>query len=56
MKPEIFKSVSEYLSNESDKSKFHRGKQQLWPNEFQKGRYRIYIARENGHFANDLGF
>ena len=21
---------------------------------FQKGRYGIYIARENGHFANDL--
>ena len=21
---------------------------------FQKGRYRVYIARENSHFANDL--
>ena len=36
VKPKIFKSVSEYLSNESEKSKFHSGKQKLWPNEFSE--------------------
>ena len=36
MKPKIFKSVSEYLSNESEKSNFHSGKQKLWPNEFSE--------------------
>ena len=43
MKPKIFKSVSEYLSNESEKSKFHNGNQKLGPNEFSEGSvYRIY--------------
>ena len=32
----IFKSVGEYLSNESEKLKFHSGKQKLWPNEFSE--------------------
>ena len=32
----IFKSVSEYLSNETEKSKLHSGKQKLWPNEFSE--------------------
>ena len=32
----IFKSVSEYLSKESEKSKFHSGNQKLWPNEFSE--------------------
>ena len=54
VKPKIFKYVYDYLSNESENSNFHSGKQNLWPNEFQKGRYGIYIAREIGHFANDL--
>ena len=36
VKPKIFKSVSEYLSNESEKSKFHSGSQKLWPNEFSE--------------------
>ena len=34
VKSKIFKSVSEYLSNESEKLKFHSGKQKLWLNEF----------------------
>ena len=39
----IFKFVSEYLSNESEKSKFHNGNQKLWPNEFSEwSLYRIY--------------
>ena len=43
MKPKIFKSVSEYLSNESEKSKFHNENQKLWPNEFsEESVYRIY--------------
>ena len=36
VKPKIFKSVSEYLSNESKKSKFRSGNQKLWPNEFSE--------------------
>ena len=36
VKPKIFKSVSEHLSNESEKLKFHSGKQKLWPNEFSE--------------------
>ena len=31
MKPKIFKSVSEYLSNESDQSKFDSGNQKICP-------------------------
>ena len=50
----IFKSVSEYLSNESEKSKFRSGNKNYGQNNFQKGRYRIYIALKNRHFSNNL--
>ena len=43
VKPKIFKSVSEYLSNESEKSNFHSGKQKLWPNEFsERSLWKLY--------------
>ena len=54
MKQKIFKSVYDYLSNEFEKSKFHSGNQSYGQMNFQKGRYREYIALENRHFANNL--
>ena len=43
VKPKIFKSASEYLSNESEESKFHSKKQKLWPNEFlERSLWNIY--------------
>ena len=55
MKPKIFKSVSEYLSNESENRSFIAESNSYGQMNFQKGRYGIYIAHEIGHFANDLG-
>ena len=47
VKPKIFKSVSEYLSNEYEKSNFHSGKQKLWPNEFsERSLWKLYSPRK----------
>ena len=46
--------VNIFLTNLKNKS-FVVGSKSYGQMNFQKGRYRVYIARENGHFANDLG-
>ena len=55
MKPKIFKSVSEDLSNESDQSKFDSGIKRYVQLKILNSRYGIQ-ALKNRHFANDLGF
>ena len=55
VKPKIFKSVYEYLSNESEKSKF-AGIKSYGQMNFHKGHYIEYRALKNRHFANDLCF
>ena len=46
--------VNTFLTNLKNQS-FIAGSKSYGQMNFQKGRYRNYIARENGHFANDLG-
>ena len=48
-------SNCDYLSNESEKSKFHSGNQKICPDE--NSEYSLQNqALKNGNFANDLGF
>ena len=54
VKPKIFKSIIEYLSNESENQGFIAGIKSYCQINFQKGRYREYIALENRHFGNDF--
>ena len=46
--------VNTFLTNLKNRSFIAESKSYGQMN-FQKGRYGIYIAREIGHFANDLG-
>ena len=47
--------MNTFLTNLKNRS-FIAGIKSYGQMNFQKGRYGVNIARENGHFANDLGF